>query len=336
MVYQEIDRFTDRKEPFALVAVVEKIGSGPVSPDSRMAVSYDNFIGTVGGGVLEARAREKAISCLKNGKAEIVHFILREDGNVDLICGGEVKLLIKPFLPENPDYELIERAVQFLKEEKDICVAYFISPAEGTYLYTGDSEEYANVSRDLVLRVRGLCQEILRNKKSKYITDGELSVFLEIITHKPQLVLFGGGHVSYYLSKIASLNGFSITVIDDRPEYANMDRFPEAERVISGEYEDITENLNFNDNTYVVIQTRSHEIDRRILRKIIDSDARYIGMIGSRRKVNLIFNKLREEGISEDSLQKVRAPVGLDIGSETPPEIAVSIMAQIIMEKRKN
>jgi len=336
MIYQELDKFTDRKEPFALVAVVEKIGSGPVSPDSRMAVSYDDLIGTVGGGVLEARAREKAISCLKNGKTEIIHFILREDGNVDLICGGEVKLLIKPFLPENPDYELIEKAIKHLKQEKEVCMAYFISPTEGTYIYTDSSEEYANISGDLVLRARELCHETLKNKKSRYITDGELSVFFEVITHRPRLVLFGGGHVSYYLSKIASLNGFSITVIDDRPEYANMDRFPEAERVISGEYEDISGNLNFNDNTYVVIQTRSHEIDRKILRKIIDSDAKYIGMIGSRRKVNLIFKSLREEGVSEDLLQKVRAPVGLDIGSETPPEIAVSIMAQIIMERRKN
>ncbi len=334
MIYQELERFVDKKIPFALVAVIEKRGSGPVSMDSRMAVTFDDSIGTVGGGVLEARAKERAVSCLENGSSEVIQFVLREDGNVDLICGGEVKLFIKPFLPENPDYRLMEKAIRFSKQGTDVCMGFVISPFEGVYLHTGSTGEDLGIPEGIKERIKELCEQTAIEGKSRFFKN-EFSAFIEYISRKPMLVLFGGGHVSYYLSKIASLNGFSITVIDDRPEYANRERFPEAERVIAGDYGEVTDSLTLDGNTYIVIQTRGHEIDKEVLKRVINSNAVYISMIGSRRKVNLIFRRLREEGIPEDLLRRVRAPVGLDIGSETPPEIAVSIMAQIIMERRK-
>ncbi len=336
MIYQELGRFIEEKKPFALVAVIEKIGSGPASLESRMAVSPDQSIGTIGGGTLEAKAKDEAMMSLKDGKPRISHYILREDGNVDLICGGEVKLLIKPFLPESKDYKLMEIAIQLIKENKSVCMSFLLSPFAGTYLYSEDRDEYSDIPEQIIGKVKKLCSQIITKGKSQYFESSEFTAFFEAITGSPEIILFGAGHVSYYLSKIVSMLGFSITVIDDRPEYANKERFPEAKKIITGDYEGILEKIKPNNNTYVVIQTRSHELDRKILGKIIHSDAKYIGMIGSKRKVRKIFETLKKDGIPENLLKRVKAPIGLDIGSETPPEIAVSIAAQIIMERKRD
>jgi xanthine dehydrogenase accessory factor len=166
------------------------------------------------------------------------------------------------------------------------------------------------------------------------ICGGTLEIFVEPILPKPQLCLFGGGHVSLALSRIAELAGFEITVVDDRESFANLKRFPMATGLHTS-YEDAFEKLQPNPSTYVVIVTRGHKDDMRVLKWAVGTEARYIGMIGSKRKVIAVYRALEREGIPIETFARVHAPIGLDIGAQTPEEIAVSIVAELIAERRR-
>lgn len=150
----------------------------------------------------------------------------------------------------------------------------------------------------------------------------------------PRLLIAGGGHVGLALARLASQLDFHITVIDDRADFANPERFPPPMESIAADIEAALRRLPVDPHTYVVIVTRGHRHDQAALSAVIDSPARYIGMIGSRRKVQLIFDALRAEGVSEECIARVHAPIGVPIGSVTVPEIAISIAAQLIAERR--
>ncbi len=166
------------------------------------------------------------------------------------------------------------------------------------------------------------------------ICGGELEVFLEPITPAAALYVFGAGHVALSLYKVAQVAGFDVTVIDDRSAYANRERFPEARDIVVDEIEGACARLSINQNSSIVIVTRGHAEDTRALRWAAGTPARYVGMIGSKRKVLTVFGELQKDGVSEAALRRVHAPIGLDIGALTPEEIAVSITAELIAVRR--
>ncbi len=165
------------------------------------------------------------------------------------------------------------------------------------------------------------------------ICGGTLEIFVEPILPQPMLYIFGGGHVSIALASAASTAGFAIGVVDDRESFANAQRFPMA-REIYTTYEDAFEKIKPNAATYLVIVTRGHRDDLRVLGWAVQTDARYIGMIGSKRKVISVYKALEGEGIAAEKFERVHAPVGLEIGALTPEEIAVSIAAELIAIRR--
>jgi xanthine dehydrogenase accessory factor len=166
------------------------------------------------------------------------------------------------------------------------------------------------------------------------VCGGRMDIFIDVIEPKPTLLIVGAGHIAYYLARLGHMVGFSIAVIDDRKEFANRERFPNAERVICDDMERTLSSIKITPSTYVVIVTRGHQYDLAALKQVIDSKAAYIGMIGSKSKVRIAFQELKSAGIAEDTLKRVHAPIGLDIGAETPQEIAVSIIAEIIKVRR--
>jgi xanthine dehydrogenase accessory factor len=176
------------------------------------------------------------------------------------------------------------------------------------------------------------------NQNPKYDTGlvcgGTLDIFVEPVLPPATLYLFGAGHVSHSLYKIAKLSGFDVTVIDDRESYANRERFPDAKEVIAEDFDQATTRLTPNETSYIVIVTRGHRDDMRVLRWAVQTRARYVGMIGSKRKTITIFRELVKEGIPEQLFERVHAPVGLDIGAITPDEIAISITAELIAARR--
>jgi xanthine dehydrogenase accessory factor len=168
------------------------------------------------------------------------------------------------------------------------------------------------------------------------ICGGQLSVFVEPVIPQPRLFVFGAGHISKSISKIASMAGFATVIVDNRDAFANRDRFPEADEIHSEEYEEVFPKLTIRDTSYIVIVTRGHRDDMRVLRWAAGTPARYIGMIGSQRKTIAIYKELEKEGVSAEKLARVYAPVGIDIGAITPEEISIAIMAEMIAIRRNS
>ena len=167
------------------------------------------------------------------------------------------------------------------------------------------------------------------------ICGGEMKVFIDILQPKEELLIFGAGHCAACVSKLAKTMGFKVTIIDDRKEFANQDKFPEADEIIVKETEKALTHFKITPSTYIIVLTRGHLKDEEVLGLVFKSSAAYIGMIGSRKKNATVFQHLEEQGISTQEFKKVHAPIGMDIGAQTPEEIAVSIMAEIIQVRRK-
>ncbi len=176
------------------------------------------------------------------------------------------------------------------------------------------------------------------NQDPKYDTGlvcgGTLDIFLEPVLPTPLLYLFGAGHVSLELYKAARNAGFDVIVTDDRDTYANQARFPEAREVIAQDFDHALAALSPNESAYIVIATRGHRDDMRVLRWAVQTPAKYIGMIGSKRKAITVYRELVKEGLKPEIFDRVHSPVGLDIGAITPEEIAISIMAELIGVRR--
>jgi len=159
-------------------------------------------------------------------------------------------------------------------------------------------------------------------------------VMLEVHERPATLLIIGAGHVGKALATIGQMCGFSIEIVDDRPEYANAERFPEADRITCGRFDEVLAGYPIDANSYVVCVTRGHKHDETSLRLVAASDAAYVGMIGSKRRVGAVLQHLIEDGLDREAAERVHTPIGLDIGAETPEEIAVSIMAEIIRARR--
>ena len=192
-------------------------------------------------------------------------------------------------------------------------------------------------------------REVMESEKSKHmsfnlgqdaaydnglICGGQLDVFVEPVIPSPSAIIFGAGHISKSLCKVASLAGFTTAIVDNRETFANRERFPEADEIFAEEYEEVFPKLIVHDSTYLIIVTRGHRDDMRVLRWAITTQARYIAMIGSKRKTISVVRELEKEGISRGAFENVCAPMGLEIGAETPEEIAISVVAEMIAVRR--
>src|SRR5580698_5907309 len=166
------------------------------------------------------------------------------------------------------------------------------------------------------------------------ICGGQLNIFVEPVIPQPRAYIFGGGHVSKSISKVATLAGFATVIVDDREAYANKERFPEAEETYAEEYESVFGKLDVTSSSYLIIVTRGHRDDMRVLRWAVGTPARYIAMIGSKRKTISVIHELEKEGFDRSLFEKIFAPMGLDIGAESPEEIAVAVVAEMIAVRR--
>jgi xanthine dehydrogenase accessory factor len=176
----------------------------------------------------------------------------------------------------------------------------------------------------------------LTEKNGGLVCGGKVLVYIEPVIPDPHLIILGAGHVGKALSKIARFSGFKVTVVDDREEYANRDNVPDANETVVIDFEKVLSKVSVDQNTYIVIATRGHNHDLDALKVALGTKARYIGLLGSKRKKALLFKTLKEEGSAQRDVDRIITPVGLSINSVTPEEIAISIMAQIIKYRREN
>jgi xanthine dehydrogenase accessory factor len=173
-------------------------------------------------------------------------------------------------------------------------------------------------------------QEVIKDKKVRLIPYDKGRLYLEPVFSEPVLYIFGAGHISRYIAPVAQMVGFQVVVVDDRAEFASREHFPQADEIWVEEFEKVGAKIEPGEQTYMVIVTRGHLYDYTILKQVLPMECCYIGMIGSIRKRNMIYKKLLEEGHTQEELNRIHAPIGLAINAETPEEIAVSIVAELI------
>jgi xanthine dehydrogenase accessory factor len=198
--------------------------------------------------------------------------------------------------------------------------------------------EVWNAAREVMQEERARHMNFSLGQDAAYdnglICGGQLSVFVEPVVPQPRTFIFGGGHISKSISKVATLAGFATVIIDNRESYANRDRFPEADEIFAAEYEEVFPKLSIRDTSYLIIVTRGHRDDMRVLRWAVETNAKYIAMIGSKRKVIGVIKQLEKEGLPRAAFERIFAPMGLEIGAITPEEIAISVVAEMIALRR--
>jgi xanthine dehydrogenase accessory factor len=337
-ILQDLENAIRNGQSVAWTALVETRGSTPQKAGAVMLVFPDGSqTGTLGGGCVEAEVKRRALRLLDAGKAELLSFKLDSDYGWDdgLICGGRMKMLVDPVHPGD-DLSYFESYKRLLDDALGCSEAVIIDSEKAggqeAARYLIDSEGNPVASRstgempDQV--VAGL--RPVSDRPRAYVTDG--------VSYLPQLercrlLIVGAGHVGQKVAELAASVDFDIWVIDDREQYCNQDRFPTAKRLIVAPIDNALSGLEIDSNTMCIIVTRGHNHDEEALYHVAETPARYVGMIGSRRKIRLIFEDLLREGVPRDRLERVHAPLGFDIGSQTVPEIAVSIVAELIAHR---
>jgi xanthine dehydrogenase accessory factor len=244
---------------------------------------------------------------------------------------------------------LTEELVEIKEEAAAAVLATVVESAENGRVRPGEKCLIRDGKiRSATIRHEGLLHAILteaevrlREEKSKLVplevpdAGGKVEVFFDVMPSPPRLIVVGAGHIAVPLVRFAKILDFHVTVIDDRLLFANRERFPDADEVLVGDMAQTLKGLPMTPSTYIVLITRGHKYDEPCLREIVRGSAKYIGMIGSRRRVKACFQRFREEEkIAEEIIQRVYAPIGLDINTETPEEIALSILAEIIKVRR--
>lgn len=366
-ILEEIISLIERREDGALASIVSAKGSLPMSRRSKMLVLSDGSQrGTVGGGCLEAEVHAMGRQAMKAGAPVVARFTLTEAkaGAQGLNCGGTVEILIEPLRGDDAAAgEVLRQALDALRGGDETVMATILSREGGKVGAGADSQQEGalRVAGKGLVGWKGLrigtgalagdaslacfaveeALSILGQDKAVFVNlpaagPSETRIFLETLNAPPTLYLFGGGHVSLSVAHVARTAGFRIVVVDDRPAFASAERFPEADRTLVLPLESALAHLPVDRNSYIVAVTRGHQHDEPIIEQAIRTPAAYVGMIGSRRKVALMRRRLLERGATMDQLDQVHAPIGLSIGADSPGEIAVSIVAQMIEVRRRS
>jgi xanthine dehydrogenase accessory factor len=328
-----------------LATIISSSGSSPLPAGSMMLVQDEQgkILGTVGGGLLELRTIEAAIVRMCDPDRYTIHTIdLNDDvSNVGMICGGSVDMLLESV---DEMFVALWRTAQEKRSNGEDCLMIrAIDEVDHSIVrfVVGEKDAVPERVKELAARIRfdlGSARETihrLRNQDAIRRVRGDGGeILLQPFKGVQQLIIFGGGHIAMHLSTVAALAGFSVTVVDDRSEFADPERFPRASQVLFSEYENAFSKIGIYPTTSIVIVTRGHQADTEVLAKAIETPARYVGMIGSKRKVLACFSVLEKRGIPFSALEQVHAPIGLDIGAVTAEEIAVSIVAELIRVRR--
>jgi xanthine dehydrogenase accessory factor len=344
-VFRETVRVLERDEPCVLATVIRTKGSTPQKPGAKLLVRADGSgVGTLGGGCVEGDIWFAAKMLLREGGgAEVKDYFLNEElaARDGLICGGTMYFLLDPVRNAQGFLPYAQEIVDAYDGGLPVALATLTKPPSGSdalvgaqiFIRENGSTEGTLGGPDLDAAALKKGRELMAYGKCDYVRMAEgAEVFIEAYTTPPTLVLMGGGHISMALAPLAQSVGFRVQVIDDRPEFANRERFPMAEEtLVVPSYDQGLEQLNINTNTFVIIATRGHRYDDAATEAAVRSKAGYIGLLGSKRKSLMIFRELHRKGIPEERIREIHAPVGLDIGGRTPEEIAMSIMAEILM-----
>jgi xanthine dehydrogenase accessory factor len=353
-VFQSMVQLLAQGESFVLATIFGRTGSAPRTTGARMLVRADgSIVGTIGGGLLEARVQQTAPEVLRDKKTLVREYLLtgKDASQMDMICGGQVEVLID-FIDAADEtclkvYSALLAAMEARQRawllttipgddgkvkrclvrddgaavgELDIAAMVGVGSGSPIGLF-GEGEESSNELTD-----------IASSRYPVLVDRGWQRLLVEPIYNSGTAYIFGAGHISQKLAPLTGMVGFTTVVLDDRPEFASRERFDTADRLtLVGSFEQALEGLPIDRDSYLVIVTRGHVHDKTVLAQALRTNAGYIGMIGSRRKRDVTYRTLaREEGFTELDFARVHSPIGLAIGAESPEEIAVCIVAELI------
>ena len=343
-VIQEALKLLEQDEPCVLATVVRTKGSTPQKPGAKLLVRKDGSgVGTLGGGCVEGDIWYAAKEILRRkGGPEYRDYLLNEDiaARDGLVCGGTMYFFIEPLWEPQ----------EFFPFGQEMMEAYDTGTPVGVATVVRADSGRAVMGAKVLLREDGSTRGSLGDPEldrlaleaarrvadmgvnEHIMTHDGVELFVEGFTTAPTLVLMGGGHVAKATYALGRMLGYRVYVVDDRPQFANRERFPEAaDTIVVPDYTKGLDQIPINANTFIVVATRGHWFDDLALEAAVRTPAGYVGLLGSKRKTILIYQRLVQLGISPQRLKAVHAPVGLDIGALTPEELAVSIMSEIVM-----
>lgn len=346
--WERMAELAARQLPFAVATVVRTVGSTPQVVGARLVVTADadeRPAGTLGGGCVEADAMITAREVLASGGRALHTHQLSEElaWNTGLVCGGTMWVLAEHHRAALAcdGHDILPAAVAAARGGPAIAIV--------TMMGRGDRHSMAFLGRLVVMaggrligslaatawdeRARDLALEQMSRGTPRVVpVDDTRELLIEPVARRPRLVVAGGGHVARAIARQARLLDFDVTILEDRPRFADPGRFDGA-TVLTGPVPDSVGSLEYGDQSWLVIATRGHKLDADCVLAAVRTNVRYIGLLGSRRKTVLIAEMLRAEGVAEDRIHAVRAPVGLDLGGRTPAEIALSVLAEITQRR---
>jgi xanthine dehydrogenase accessory factor len=331
--------------PVVLVSILELQGSTPRHSGTKMLVGVNGQTwGTIGGSLIEATAIREARAVLTSAIPQILSFVLdgKDTTSKGMICGGKASILLDYLAPEPENKAFAAAWYESIRRGQDFFILTQIQGNADSVKVLGHAVLYrdgrligncALNQNEIDSKIR---PELHTVSATEIFTVRETRVVIDSIRKVKTLYCFGAGHVALPTAHIAALAGFRVVVLDDRAEFANTGRFPDAYKVIVvDDFNRGLADLEIDEDSYIVIVTRGHQYDREVLEQSLKTSAGYIGMISSRRKKDAIYKALLAEGYKQSDLDRVHSPIGLAIGGETPEEIAVSIVAEMIKERNK-
>ncbi len=365
-LYLDLASRLEAGNPVAVATLVRAWGSTPREVGAKMLIDPEGRIaGTIGGGCGEAEAWQVAREAMKGGNPRLVHVNLTEDFDdaSGRICGGRLDVLVEGLRPDSVRDRALARALrEGCEEGRELALMAVLGPTssadwrrpEAVAVSEGVAGEVALGTRLALVPPENLvgslgdrqaeqalleqARQALRQQKPTVVSvdvGGQpWDVFIDVMVPAQELVIAGAGHIARPLCRMAALCGYRVTVVDDRPEFADPAYFPEAAEVVCRPFVEAFHLLQAGPRTHVVLVTRGHKHDEECLRALLGKAPAYLGMIGSRRRTGAVFQELEAEGVDPAWLDRVHAPIGIDLGAETPEEIAVAILAEMIAVRR--
>jgi len=343
LVLRETLKELEKGVPCVLATVVRANGSTPRKAGAKLLVRKDGSgAGTLGGGCIEGNIWITAKTLLENHEGPLTNrYMLNEDiaARDGMVCGGSIYLFLDRIHEPQLFLPFIKEILAVYEGDRAVALVTMIKSPYGTDLHVGAKLLVReDGSRMGTLGNLGLDNEAAKRagtlmadgNEACLETLGESEIFLEPYHCPPTLVLMGGGHVNKAVAPLAKTVGFQVYVIDDRPEFANPEQFPDAKATIARAFDEALSDVPVNRNTYIIVATRGHRDDDRALDAAVRTEARYLGLLGSKRKVTLVFEELMKNGIAIERIKDIHAPIGLDIHARTPEEIALSIVAELV------
>lgn len=322
----------------ALASLVWSSGSIPMSDRAKMLVlESGELVGTIGGGCLEADVYAAGQQVLRSGQPCDMRYTMTEKqaGESGLNCGGTVRIYTELISADGsgPLYAKLQQA----RSERVGCVMATELNGAARALWGQGGQPLGGHVEDCIDSLdASIFTEVVQRGRGRIVSalNGEREFFVEPFWPEPVLYVFGGGHVGGQVATLAKNVGFGVVLIDDRPAFANAERHPSADTCLAGDIAQIFPQLAIDEQSYILALTRGHQYDEAVVEQAVASRARYIGMLGSERKKLVLWKRLRQRGISAQQLERVYAPVGANIGADTPEEIAVSIVAELVKVRR--